>query len=252
MLCVHMRAAGNDFMVIDGRNQKLEYPALARKACSITGADGFMALEESETADFRLHFYNCDGSRASMCGNGSRCICRFAYDLGLVGEKMTVQTDAGVITGRRVCEDVYEVLLPAPEQLCLGTEPGVDYCVCGVPHTVCEAEKRNKEVLYRRAIELRNGKDCNVNFYTRIDGETVKVLTYERGVEDFTQACGTGCGAVAAVLYASGRLPGKKITAINPGGELKMTVETENGRICGIYQEGSAETVKIYAIDNNL
>ena len=101
MQCWYMSGAGNDFMVIDGRGLTLDYEALAKRLCAITGADGFMAVDHSDVADFRLHFYNSDGSRGEMCGNGSRCICRFAYENGIAGECMTVQTDAGIHLVRR-------------------------------------------------------------------------------------------------------------------------------------------------------
>ena len=96
----HMNGAGNDFMVMDARGLELDFAPLARQLCALRGADGFMAVDHSETADFRLHFYNSDGSRGEMCGNGSRCICRFAYENRIAGETMMVQTDAGVVYGQ--------------------------------------------------------------------------------------------------------------------------------------------------------
>ena len=83
----HMSGAGNDFVVTDARGKDLDFSALAQDLCGKTGADGFMALDHSAAADFRLHFYNSDGSRGEMCGNGARCICRFAYDRGIAGRK---------------------------------------------------------------------------------------------------------------------------------------------------------------------
>ena len=91
----HMNGAGNDFLVLDARNLTLDFATLSKKLCAQTGADGFMALDVSAVADFRLHFYNSDGSRGEMCGNGSRCICRFAFEHGLAGEEMVIETDAG-------------------------------------------------------------------------------------------------------------------------------------------------------------
>ena len=85
MQCWYMNGAGNDFMVIDARGQKLDFSKLAVELCKLTGADGFMATDVSDVADFRLHFYNSDGSRGEMSGNGSRCICRFAFDNGIAG-----------------------------------------------------------------------------------------------------------------------------------------------------------------------
>jgi len=75
MRILHMSGAGNDFMVMDARSGNWDFKELSQKLCAITGADGFMAVDTSEIADFRLHFYNADGSRGEMCGNGARCIC---------------------------------------------------------------------------------------------------------------------------------------------------------------------------------
>ena len=105
----YMNGAGNDFMVMDARGLTLDFAKLALELCALKGADGFMAVDYSETADFRLHFYNSDGSRGEMCGNGSRCICRFAYENGIAGETMTMQTDAGLVHGRRISECQYRV-----------------------------------------------------------------------------------------------------------------------------------------------
>ena len=98
----HMSGAGNDFMVLDARGKTLDFEALAKELCAKTGADGFMAVDYAADADFTLHFYNSDGSRGEMCGNGSRCICRFAYDNGIAGQTMTIHTDAGLVPGWRL------------------------------------------------------------------------------------------------------------------------------------------------------
>ena len=95
----HMSGAGNDFMVVDARGKQLDMQALSLSLCAKTGADGFMALDSSEQADFKLHFYNSDGTRGEMCGNGARCICKFAVMHGVAGRQMSVETDAGIIYG---------------------------------------------------------------------------------------------------------------------------------------------------------
>ena len=255
MRCVHMSGAGNDFMVIDGRGQSLDYPVLSQALCAMTGADGFMALDESETADFRLHYYNADGSRGEMCGNGSRCICKFAYDLGIVSEEMTIQTDAGIVPGWRMGENLYRVRLTRPVDIDLEAKPGVAYAICGVPHATVEIPDLSwdqKEELRDMAKSLRFDpvfpKGTNVDFYSWLDESTVRILSYERGVEDYTLACGTGCGALTAILYTAGSLPGKKLTAHNPGGILRVTVEEQGGLISGLLLEGPAENIAEYTI----
>ena len=114
MQCWHMSGAGNDFMVIDARGLTLDFEKMAKELCALSGADGFMAVDHSEKADFKLHFYNSAGSRGEMCGNGSRCICRFAYDHGIAGETMVVETDAGLVPGKRLTERQYLVKLNYP------------------------------------------------------------------------------------------------------------------------------------------
>lgn len=249
-----MNGAGNDFMVIDGRGMGGEFSQLARELCAMTGADGFMAVDHSDIADFRLHFYNADGSRGEMCGNGSRCICRFAYENGLAGAEMTVQTDAGIVRGKRITDSVYRVELNLPSVLQLERKGQIAYVELGdpgVPHAVVEIPAlswEDREQLRESAVQLRHDpafpKGANVNFYTRLGEDTVRILTYERGVEDYTLACGTGSAATAVALWAKGRLPGKCLTVYNPGGELTVTLEAET-TVTGVYLQGETETVKI-------
>lgn len=255
MRCVHMSGAGNDFMVIDGRGQTLDYEALSQKLCALTGADGFMALDVSEQADFRLHYYNADGSRGELCGNGSRCICKFAYELGIVSQEMSIETDAGIVPGWRLGENLYRVKLPRPVDIDLEAKPGVAYAVCGVPHALVEVPGltwEQREELRELAKALRFDpvfpKGANVDFYTWLDESTVRILSYERGVEDYTLACGTGCGALTAALYTAGELPGKKLTAVNPGGTMRIAVEDQGGLISGLLLEGPAEIIGEYEV----
>ena len=258
MKCWHLSGAGNDFMVIDARTQKFDFEQMAKDLCARTGADGFMAVDNSSVADFKLHFYNSDGSRGEMCGNGSRCICRFAYDNGIVGEDMVVETDAGLVPGKRLAEDQYRVRLNNPGVLDLQRKPSVSYVELGnpgVPHAVTEVKGLDfaqREELYPLAKSLRFDpafpKGANVNFYTWLDETTVRVLTFERGVEDYTLACGTGCGSTAVTLWMEGKLPGGELTAINQGGTLKLTVEGADGVVTGLVLEGPAQVLKIYEI----
>lgn len=254
----HMSGAGNDFAVLDARGKALDFSTLAKKLCTQLRADGFLALDVSETADFRLHFYNSDGSRGEMCGNGARCICKFAYDNGLAGETMTVETDAGPVYGWRLAENQYRVQLNNPGTVVLHCLPDAAYVELGdpgIPHSVTEydtLEWADKEKLLPIFMKFRNSTDfpkgVNVNFYRRLSENTVRMLTFERGVEDFTLACGTGSASTAVTLWLQGQLPGGKLTAENPGGTLQITVEGENGIVTGLYLEGPAEIVGKYDI----
>ena len=258
MQCWHMSGAGNDFMVIDARGLTLDFEKMAKELCALSGADGFMAVDHSEKADFKLHFYNSDGSRGEMCGNGSRCICRFAYDHGIAGENMVVETDAGLVPGKRLSESQYLVKLNNPGIVDLNRKGDIAYVELGnpgVPHAVAEIPGLNwdmTEALREQGKSLRYDpafpKGANVNFFTWIGEGSVRVMTYERGVEDYTLACGTGCGSTAVTLWLRGLLPGGRLTAENRGGTLALTVEGEQGIVSGLYLEGPTEILKEYEI----
>ena len=258
MRVAYMNGAGNDFMVIDARNQKLDFEKLSKELCKLTGADGFMAVDHSQIADFKLHFYNSDGSRGEMCGNGARCICKFAYDHGIAGETMIVETDAGLVPGWRLGENLYRVKLNNPGILDLNRREDSAYVELGspgVPHGVTHIPGLSwdmSDALREWAVSLRYAaefpKGANINFYDWIGENTVRVLTYERGVEDYTLACGTGCGSIASVLYTKGQLPGGVLTAVNKGGTLTVTIGSKDGSIDSILLEGPAETEKFYEI----
>ena len=256
MRVYHMSGAGNDFAVVDARGLTPEFSALAVKLCRELGADGFMALDSSDVADFRLHFYNSDGSRGEMCGNGARCICRFAYDRGIAGETMTVQTDAGIVYGWRLTDSQYRVRLNLPGVVDLNRRPDAAYLELGdpgIPHSVTEVpglDFSKKEALRQTALELRHDpvfpKGVNVNFYDRLGEDSARILTYERGVEDYTLACGTGSASVAVALWLKGQLPGGTLRLENQGGVLTVTVSGKDGKADALFLEGPTQIIKEY------
>ena len=258
MKVYYMNGAGNDFMVIDARGQTLDFSELAVRLCKLTNADGFMAVDHSAIADFKLHFYNADGSRGEMCGNGARCICRFAYDMGIAGENMVVETDAGLVHGLRLNENQYRIKLNNPGVLDLNRKGDIAYLELGnpgVPHAVLEIPGlrwEDRDALREQAKELRYDsafpKGANVNLYTWLDDGTIRILTYERGVEDYTLACGTGSASTAVVLWLKGLVPTGKLTVENPGGALTVTVTGENGTVIDLTLEGPTEIVGHYEI----
>ncbi len=255
----HMSGAGNDFMVMDARGGAYDFEALAKALCKLTGADGFMATDYADDADFRLHFYNSDGSRGEMCGNGARCICRFAYDHGIAGEAMTVRTDAGLVYGQRLSESQYRVRLNNPGILDLHRKGDIAYVelgIPGVPHAVAEYHGdlwADADSLKAQMRALRYDpafpKGANVNFYTRQTENAVRILTFERGVEDFTLACGIGSGSLGCVLWALGQLSGDTLRVENRGGTLQVTVQGKNGAVQQLWLEGPAEVLKVYELE---
>ena len=223
-----MQGAGNDFIVIDNRSGEIhesEYASLAaclcRRRLSI-GADGLMLVVPAQsTGDFAMRFYNSDGSLGEMCGNGARCIARYGYDRGIAGDIQRIETTAGIVVGQRIEEDLYCVRLNDPTVA--ETEIGIpwdgqilsaSYLELGdpgIPHAVLELSEWDTmptDELRSLGAYIRSypafPKGANVTFRKRLDRTHVKAVTYERGVEDFTLACGTGAGATAAAMRLRG------------------------------------------------
>ena len=254
----YMSGAGNDFMVIDGRGLTLDYSAMAKKLCEMADCDGFMAVDNSDIADFKLHFYNADGSRGEMCGNGSRCVSKFAYDNGIAPAEMTIETDAGVLTSTRIAENLYRVALNNPGIVDLNRHGEMAYVELGnpgVPHGVFHFPgltwKMRDELRERMRAERFADyfpKGANVNYYDWIGENRVRILTFERGVEDFTLACGTGSGSTAVVLWLKGQLPGGEVAVENPGGTLQFQITGKNGEVTELLMTGPAEVLKIYEV----
>ena len=254
----YMSGAGNDFMVIDARGLSPDFSALALELCRLADCDGFMAVDHSDRAHFKLHFYNADGSRGEMCGNGSRCVAKFAYDHGIAPENMTIETDAGLLTADRISENQYRVRLNNPGIVDLHRHGGMAYVELGspgVPHGVYRFEGLDwsmRDALRERMRAERYAdyfpKGANVNYYDFLEKGRVRILTFERGVEDFTLACGTGSGSVAAVLWLTGRLPGGRVAVENPGGTLFFELEGTADEVTSIFMTGPAELVREYNI----
>ena len=213
-----MNGAGNDFIILNNLNEHLpqsSFPLLARTLCErhlSIGADGLMVVDApTQGGDYRMWFYNSDGSLGEMCGNGARCICRYGYENGLAGEIQTVETTAGLVTGLRIDRRLYRIRLndPTTVQLDIPIEiDGVRYTGSylelgnpGLPHAVipyhdlAQADENELRELGRAIRHYKAfPKGANVNFYELTGEDEVFERTFERGVEDFTYACGTGTG----------------------------------------------------------
>ena len=171
---------------------------------------------------------------------------------------MTVQTDAGLVPGWRIEENLYRIHLNNPTTMDfyrrqdavyveLG-DPGIPHSVTEVPHLYWDMADilRPTAQILRFAPEFPKG--ANVNFYAWTSDTSVRIMTYERGVEDYTLACGTGCGSTAATLWTQGKLPGGKLTLENKGGTLYVTVVGKKGQISQLILEGPAEVLAEYDI----
>ena len=259
MNVTYMNGAGNSFMVLDARSREQEdFSALAKQLCAMRHADGLIAVGNSDKADFKMIFYNADGSLGEMCGNGARCICRFAHDHGIAGDSMVFEATAGLVKGWRVDDDQYRVALNLPSVLDLNRRGDTAYAELGnpgVPHAVRLWTGGDlftrKDALRAEMRALRFDpafpKGANVNYCRLTGAGTAQVLTFERGVEDFTLACGTGCASTACVLWKKGLLPDGKLTARVPGGILRVTVEGTD-HVTALLLEGPTEITEVLEI----
>lgn len=265
-----MSGSGNDFIIIDNRGynyfNNMDEAALRgfiAKVCArkmAVGADGFILIEETETADFCWQFYNSDGSRAEMCGNGARCAARFAHLNGIAGTNMSFETDAGLVEAA-VNADQVKIKMSDPFDLRLDVavalpdkDVSVDSVNTGVPHTVLWLnDNRSADVLglgrVIRRHDLFAPAGTNVNFVTRTGDDEISVRTYERGVEDETLACGTGC--VASAIVASARLGLKSPVKarVQSGGTLTIYFKPDDERFTDVYLEGDARVIYRATLD---
>lgn len=233
-----MHGAGNDFILVDDR--ALTFPAgdrawLAGMAHRRTGvgSDGFLLLQPSSQADFRMRFFNPDGGEADMCGNGARCAARLAYDLGAAGADMRIETGAGLLRAEIRGPNVL-LHMTAPHDWRLGRALTVDgrtfaygFVNSGVPHTVIETPDLEQADVQGLGARIRRHADfapagTNVNFIRVIGPRALRIRTYERGVEAETLACGTGIVAAALVAGRLGRVtPPVRVTSAG-GDELEV------------------------------
>ena len=257
-----MHGAGNDFIIInniDGAIPESVLPELAAGLCAqhvSVGADGMMVVAAPrQGGDFRMIFYNSDGSLGEMCGNGARCIARYGYENGLSGETQRIETTAGLVTGQRVTKRLYKVRLNDPSVIYLhrsvsvgGTAYNCAYIELGdpgIPHAIVlmpDWDERDHDMLRALGRALRFAEEfprgANVSFVKVVDVGHVKAITYERGVEDFTLACGTGCGSIVTALALKGLVSGKNVKVSMPGGELFVTLTHESGTAHDVYLTG--------------
>jgi diaminopimelate epimerase len=239
-----MTGGGNDFILIDNREEKIDVaalrtsiPRICRRKLSV-GADGLIVLENSDKAHFRWHFFNADGSKAEMCGNGGRCAARLAHILGMAPPELTFETVVGIIHAQ-VKGAVVKLTLPPPTDVRLGIalligeeEISVDFINTGVPHTVILTPDLTEVDVVGLGRQIRQHQafqpaGTNVDF-VRVEKSTVEIRTYERGVEDETLACGTG--AVAAAVIAGLRGLVTSPTTVIPRSREPLTIYYQGER----------------------
>ena len=262
-----MNGAGNDFIIINNMVEHLPktcFPTLARTLCErhlSIGADGLMIVDAPlQGGDYRMLFFNSDGSLGEMCGNGARCICRYGYENGLAGEIQHVETTAGLVTGHRIDQRLYRIRLNDPTTVRLDApvvidgvryecsylelgDPGLPHAVVPYPNLAQADENALRELGRKIRFYPEFPKGANVNFCELTGENEVFERTFERGVEDFTYACGTGTGCVVTALTLMGKVSGQQVRVNMTGGQLIVDVDLQGNSVQNLYLTGPTNIV---------
>ena len=244
---VKMHGAGNDFVMVDDRDGA--FPADPRVVAAIAprgvgiGCEGVIFVQRSDRADFRMRFFNPDGSEADMCGNGARCVAAFAREIGAAaGDRMRFETRAGDVDAEIMGPGLVKVALPDPRDL------RDNFVNSGVPHAIVPVADLAAADVEGEGRRIRYSADfapdgTNVDFVAYNPPNALAIRTYERGVEAETGACGTGSVAAALVGVAQHGLafPVRVATAL--GYELVVDGDWDGHRFSHVTLTGPVKRV---------
>ncbi len=254
-----MSGSGNDFVMIDNRDGRLDVEPrllaerLCRRGMSV-GADGVILVEPSSKADFRMRIFNADGSEAEMCGNGGRCVARFAEILGIAGPRMAFETLAGLIRAEVKGERV-KLQISQPRDLHLRQSIDVDGVAhqvhsinTGVPHAVIFCSDLEEVAVQALGHRVRfhpafQPAGTNVDFAAVTDPRGLAIRTYERGVEGETLACGTGAVASALVGAALGLVSSPVQVRVRSGETLTVHFDGRGPEFQEVFFEGQVRLI---------
>jgi len=245
------QGTGNDFVVIDNRNNT--FPKNNTKLIEFLcdrrfgiGADGLMLLENHDKYDFTMVYYNSDGSTSTMCGNGGRCLVAFAKKLNVIQNETTFIATDGLHYATVADDGIVSLQMIDVDAIKNTSE--YSFLNTGSPHHVQLVDdlehfnvKDNGAAI--RYGELYGKEGSNINFVKKNDETTFSLRTYERGVEDETLACGTGATAVAIAMNATGQTDLNVINLNVEGGKLAVSFEKIEGKYTNVFLKGPAEFV---------
>jgi diaminopimelate epimerase len=262
-----MSGAGNDFVVVDNRDQLIKgdpsaFVRIVSQRRTGVGADGVLLLERSARADFLMKYYNSDGSYGGFCGNGGRCIARYAYINGIAPRDLSFES-LGKLYHAEVGEERVRLRMqdPTDEQLNLtiqvnGKPLTVHFLNTGAPHTVVFLDENptleTKELALLDVISLGRQirfhekfqhAGTNVNFVALDTDGTLHLRTYERGVEEETLACGTGSVASALIAQRVKGLGSPRRILPRSGNHLIVEFHLTTAGFSNVYLEGNADVV---------
>jgi diaminopimelate epimerase len=241
------QGTGNDFIIFDSFHERLPdiEPEIIKKLCHRRfgiGADGLMILKSHPEYDFEMDYYNSDGSGSTLCGNGGRCIVSLAKRKGYIKNKVLFKASDGYheayINDTNVdlkMSDVEQVLFQDRHYSCYTGSPHLQYFVEHVDSINVREEGRNI-----RYSDPYKEAGTNVNFIEVIGKESLKIRTYERGVEAETYSCGTGSVASALTYAEINGLNSGDIEITAKGGILHVSFEKRNNKYSNIWLKGPA------------
>lgn len=243
------QGTGNDFVLIDNRTSFFpkENREIINTLCNRNfgvGADGLILLENDETTDFKMVYFNADGNESTMCGNGGRCIVAFAHQLNVIEHKTTFNAidglhhatiNNGIVSLQMI--DVNEVQ----------QKNGYVFTDTGSPHHVELVENIESFDVYNKGKQIRNDvygtEGSNVNFVEQLNSNSFRIRTYERGVENETLACGTGATAAAIAMHTIDKTEDRDINIEVEGGKLSISFDVEGDSYRNIFLTGPAQFV---------
>lgn len=245
------QGTGNDFVIIDNRN--LFFPKNDTKLINFLcdrrfgiGADGLMLLENDNSSDFKMVYYNSDGNESSMCGNGGRCLVAFAKQMGVIADKTTFIAVDGLHHASIDVNNIVSLQMIDVDKVNATSE--YVFLNTGSPHHVQLVEDLKIFDVKNEGAKIRYGElygkaGSNVNFVCQVGENEFSIRTYERGVEDETLSCGTGATAVAIAMKDLGKATSNEITINVEGGQLKVSFDQDDTSYKNVHLIGPAQFV---------
>lgn len=244
------QGTGNDFVMIDNRD--LSFPKENTKLVAFLcdrrfgiGGDGLILIENDETTDFKMVYYNSDGNESTMCGNGGRCLVAFAKQLQMITNSCSFIAIDGLHHAEISDEIVSLQMIDVNE---ISINETFSFLNTGSPHHVQMVSDLKNFDLYNEGKQIRYSDlyapgGTNVNFVEKVSDDYFKVRTYERGVEDETYSCGTGATAVAIAMFENNQTNANKIQIEVPGGMLTVSFTKNHDVFENVILAGPAKKV---------
>lgn len=244
------QGAGNDFIIIDNREKRINLNTkkiyrLCDRHFGI-GADGLILLEHSSKADFKMIYFNSDGKKSTMCGNGGRCIVAFAHKLKLIKKHTHFEAVDGLHYAEIIQDNLIRLQMQNVSEI---QEYNNDFIVnTGSPHYVKIVSDASSVNVCEEGRKIRyappfHKEGINVNFVQIKNSRAIHVRTYERGVENETLSCGTGVTAAALVTTHIHSKNKNKVQVTTLGGKLQIECQLNNSTYQNIFLTGNAEFI---------